>query len=147
MAALTVSVWALWGTNLAQTQTTWPDGSLYCESVGSMGNYCGFGNFRVTFISRFFLFRIIRKFLNSRASIRVVGHFRGLKIGPLCISWERQINVMHRIAAHAVRQLKLEILFTLCLHKETITQFVTHRPTDSHWTASESIIRYSITLN
>ena len=43
---------------------------------------------------------------------------------------------MHRIAAHAVRQLKLKILFvplSPCLHKETITQFVTH--TDSHWTA------------
>ena len=51
--------------------------------------YCGFGNFRVTFISRFFHFRIIREFLNSRASIRVVGHFRGLKIGALCISCER----------------------------------------------------------
>ena len=40
-------------------------------------------------------------------------YFRGLKIGTLCISCERQINVMHRIAAHAVRQLKLEILFVL----------------------------------
>ena len=70
----------------------------------------------MTFISRFFHFRIIRETLNSRASIRVVGHFRGLKIGALCISWERQINVMHRIVrivAHAVRQLKLEILFVL----------------------------------
>ena len=46
---------------------------------------------------------------------------------------------MHRIAAHAGRQLKLEILFvplSPCPHKETITQFVTH--TDSHWTACES---------
>ena len=67
----------------------------------------------MTFISQFFHFRIIREFLNSRASIRVVGHFHGLKIGALCISCERQINVMHRIAAHAVRQLKLEILFVL----------------------------------
>ena len=49
---------------------------------------------------------------------------------------------MHRIAAHVVRQLKLDILFVLFLKKETITQFVTH--TDSHWTASESIIRYSL---
>ena len=56
--------------------------------------YCGFGNVRVTFISRFFHFRIIREFLNSGASICVVGHFRGLKIGALCISCERQINVM-----------------------------------------------------
>ena len=67
----------------------------------------------MTFISRFFHFRIIREFLNSRASIRVVGYFRGLNIGALCILCERQINVMHRIAAHAVRQLKLEILFVL----------------------------------
>ena len=107
--------------------------------------YCGFGNFRVTFILRFFHFRIIREFLNSRASICVVGLFRGLKIGTLCISCERQINVMHRIVVHAVRQLKLELNSSFCLHKETITQFVTH--TDSHWTASESIIRYNITLN
>ena len=78
-----------------------------------MAIYCGIGNFRVTFISRFFQFRIIREFLNSRASIRVVCHFRGLKIGALYISCERQINAMHRIAAHAVRQLKLEILFVL----------------------------------
>ena len=76
-------------------------------------DYCGFGNFRVTFISRFFHFRIIREFLNSRASILVVGHLRGLKISSVCTSYERQINVMHRIAAHAVRQLKLEILFVL----------------------------------
>ena len=66
-----------------------------------------------TFISRFFHFRIIREFLNSRASICVVGHFRGLKISALCISCNRQINVMHRIAAHAVCQPKLEILFVL----------------------------------
>ena len=75
--------------------------------------YCGFGNFRVTFISRFFQFRIIREFFNSRARSCVVGHFRRLKIGALCISCERQINVMHRIAAHAVPQLKLEMLFVL----------------------------------
>ena len=43
--------------------------------------YCRFGNFRVTFISRIFDFRIIREVLNSRASIRVVGHFRGMKLG------------------------------------------------------------------
>ena len=81
--------------------------------VTVMAKYCGFGNFRVTFISRFIHFRIIREFLNSRASIHVVGHFCGLKIGALGISCERKINVMHRIAAHAVRQLKLEILFVL----------------------------------
>ena len=67
----------------------------------------------MTFISQFFHFRIIHELLDSRASIRVVGYFRGLKIGALCISCEKQINVMHRIAAHAVRQLKLEILFVL----------------------------------
>ena len=69
----------------------------------------------MTFISRFFHFRIIRKFLILQASIRVVGRFRGLKIGSLCISCERQINVrvVQRIAAQAVRQLKLEILFVL----------------------------------
>ena len=67
----------------------------------------------MTFISRFLHFRIIREFLNSRASIRVVGHFRELKIGALCISCERQINVIHKIAAHAVGQLKLDILFDL----------------------------------
>ena len=108
--------------------------------------YCGFRNFRVTFISRFFHFRIIREFLNSRASIPVVGHFCGLKIGALCISCER-LNVKHRIAANAVCKLKLEILFVLLSSQKppTITQFVTH--TDSHWTASASIIRYSITLN
>ena len=68
---------------------------------------------RMTFIARFFHFRIIREFLNSRANIRVVGHFRGLKIGGLCISCERQINAMLRIVVHVVRQLKLEILFVL----------------------------------
>ena len=93
----------------------------------------------MTFISRFFHFRIIREFLNLRASIRVVGHFRGIKIGTLRISCERQIDVMYRIAVHAVRQLILELYSSFCPHKETITQFVTH--TDSHWTASESIIR------
>ena len=63
----------------------------------------------MTFISRFFHFRIIREFLNSRASIRVVGHFRGIKIGTLRISCERQIDVMYRIEVHAVRQLILEL--------------------------------------
>ena len=93
----------------------------------------------MTFISRFFHFRIIREFLNSRASIRVVGHFRGIKIGTL------RIDVMYRIAVHVVRQFMLELYLSFCTHKETIAQFVTH--TDSHWIASESIIRYSITLN
>ena len=109
------------------------------EMASHIEAYCGFGNFRVTFISRFFHFRIIREFLNLRACIRVVGHFCGLKISTLCISCERQINVMHRIVVHAVRLLKLELYSSFCLHKETIAQFVTH--TDSHWTASEPIIR------
>ena len=34
--------------------------------------YCRFGNFRVTFISRIFDFRIISEFLNSRASIESI---------------------------------------------------------------------------
>ena len=34
-------------------------------------NYCKFGNFRVTFISRIFYFRIISEFLNSRVSDHV----------------------------------------------------------------------------
>ena len=43
--------------------------------------YCRFGNFHVTFNSRIFDFRIIREVSNSRASICVDGHFRGLKLG------------------------------------------------------------------
>ena len=34
-------------------------------------DYCKFGNFRVTFISRFFYIRIISEFLNSRVSVHV----------------------------------------------------------------------------
>ena len=41
----------------------------------------------------------------------------------LCISCERQINVMHRIAAHAVHQLKLEIVFVL-LSPQTLLKMV-----------------------
>ena len=44
----------------------------------------------MTFISRFFDFRIIRKVLNLRASIRVVGLFRG--VSPTVL--------VHRIAVH-----------------------------------------------
>ena len=40
-----------------------------CCLVGK--DYCKFGNFRVTFISRFFYFRIISEFLNSRVSVHV----------------------------------------------------------------------------
>ena len=47
----------------------------------------------MTFISRFFDFRIIREVLNSRASIRVVGHFRGLKLGM-------QIVVSQKLAVY-----------------------------------------------
>ena len=61
--------------------------------------YCRFGNFCVTFISRFFHSRIIREFLNSRASIRVVGHFRGLKIGTLRISCKGRTIVFCRCNA------------------------------------------------
>ena len=71
----------------------------------------------MTFISRFFHFRIIREFLNSRASNREVGHFRGIKIGTLRISCERQIDVMYRIAVHVVRQLILELYSSFCPHK------------------------------
>ena len=107
--------------------------------------YCGFGNFRVTFISRFFHFRIIREFLNSRASIRAVSHFRGIKICTLGISCERQIDVMYRIAVHVVRHFILKLYSSFCPHTETITLFVTH--TDSHLTASESIIRYKCLID
>ena len=51
----------------------------------------------MTFILRFFHFRIIRDFLNLRASIRVVGHFRGIKIATLRITCERQIDVMYKM--------------------------------------------------
>ena len=39
--------------------------------------------------------------------------FPWVEIGILCISCKRQTNVMHRIVAHAVRQLKLDILFVI----------------------------------
>ena len=58
-------------------------------------------------ISQIFYFGIIREVLNSRASIRVVGHFRELKLGIFCFSSERQTVVsqrsqivMHRKAVH-----------------------------------------------
>ena len=60
--------------------------------------YCRFGNFRVTFISRIFDFRIIREVLNSRASICVVGHFRGLTLGLQIVVSPKV--VVHRIAVH-----------------------------------------------
>ena len=52
------------------------------------------------FISRFFDFRIIREVLNSRASIRVGGHFRGLKLGMHIVVSQRSKVVVHRIAVH-----------------------------------------------
>ena len=52
------------------------------------------------FISRFFDFRIIREVLNSRANIRVVGHFRGLKLGMQTVVSQRSKLVVHRIAVH-----------------------------------------------
>ena len=59
----------------------------------------------MTFILRLFHFLIISAFLNSRASIRVVGHFCGIKIGTLRISCKRQIDVIYRIAVHVVANL------------------------------------------
>ena len=52
----------------------------------------------MTFISRFFDFRIIREVLNSRASICVVGHFRGLRLGMQFVV--SPTVVVHRIAVH-----------------------------------------------
>ena len=40
---------------------------VLCEQI----NYCKSGNFRVTFVSRIFYFRIISEFLNSRVSVHV----------------------------------------------------------------------------
>ena len=51
----------------------------------------------MTFISRFFDFRIIREVLNLRASIPVVSHFRELKVGMDC-SFPK--FVVHRIAVN-----------------------------------------------
>ena len=39
--------------------------------INDIAYYCKFGNFRVTFISRIFYFRIISEFLNSRVSDNV----------------------------------------------------------------------------
>ena len=50
------------------------------------------------FISRFFDFRIIREVLNSRENIRVVGHFRGLKLGMQIVVSQRSKVVVHRRA-------------------------------------------------
>ena len=52
------------------------------------------------FISRFFDLRIIREVLNSRANIRVVCHFRGLKLGIQIVVSKRSKVVVHRIAVH-----------------------------------------------
>ena len=52
------------------------------------------------FILRFFDFRIIREVLNSRANIRVVGNFRGLKLGMQMVVSQRSKVVVHRIAVH-----------------------------------------------
>ena len=42
--------------------------SFVCCLHGPVTVYCRLGNFRVTFISRFFYFRIIHDFLNLRAT-------------------------------------------------------------------------------
>ena len=52
------------------------------------------------FISRFFDFRIIREVLNSRANIRVVGNFCGLKLDMQIVVSQRSKVVVHRIAVH-----------------------------------------------
>ena len=52
------------------------------------------------FISRFFDFRIIHKVLKLRASIHVVGHFRGLKLGMQIVVSQRSKVVVHRIAVN-----------------------------------------------
>ena len=52
------------------------------------------------FISQFFDFRIIRKVLNSRASIRAVSHFRGLKLGMRNVVSQRSKVAVHRIVVH-----------------------------------------------
>ena len=67
---------------------------------------CGFGNFSCDFYFAIFSLKNYSRVLKFARKLCVVGHFSGLKIGALCISCERQINVMQRIAAHAVRQLK-----------------------------------------
>ena len=52
------------------------------------------------FISQFFDFRIIREVLYSRASIRVVGQSRGLKLGMQIDVSHRSKVVKHIIAIH-----------------------------------------------
>ena len=51
-------------------------------------------------ISRFFDFQIIREVLNSRASICLGGHFRGLKLGMQIVVFQRLKVIVHRIAVH-----------------------------------------------
>ena len=43
-----------------------------CDGPCPKSEYCKFGNFRVTFISRIFYLRIISEFLNSRVSVHVL---------------------------------------------------------------------------
>ena len=47
-----------------------------------------------------FLFRIIREVLNLRASICVVGHLRGLKLGMNIVVSQRSKVVVHRIVVN-----------------------------------------------
>ena len=69
--------------------------ALYIEGFLYV-NYCRYGNFRLIFISPILYFRIFLEVLYSQASIRVVSHFRGLNIGIIPISSERQILVFRR---------------------------------------------------
>ena len=53
-------------------------------------------------------------FSKSWSQIQKVGvNYSKFGVNETSVSCERQINVMHRIAAHAVRKLKLKILFIL----------------------------------
>ena len=72
------------------------------------------------FISRFFDFRIIHEVLNSRASICVVGHFRGLKLGMQIVVSQRSKVIVHRIAVHLWPTLT-GIVMSLSEHRLKIT--------------------------
>ena len=50
------------------------------------------------FISQIFCFRIIPEILNWHASVRVVGHFRGLKLAMQIVVFQMSKVVVHRIA-------------------------------------------------
>ena len=84
------------------------------------------------FISPFFDFQIIREVLNLGANIRVVCHFRGLKIGRQIVVSQRSKVLVHRIAVHfSVPTLTAKVMSLSVL---------THA--QNHWSISESLIRY-----